>query len=437
MSSNREPYFSVVMATFGRGRHIEPSIQSVLAQTHRGFELIVVGDHSIDDTEAVVKAYAASGVRWINLDSRCGSQSAPNNAGIQAANGDLIAYIGHDDIWEQDHLSRLAEIFSRDSQIDFAVGGAIFHLPNGIPESQVTGIFEDDSAKHIHFFPPSSFAHRKSVCDKIGMWRMPFEICAPVDGDFLLRAAAADLRFASTGKISVHKFAAGHRYLSYWKHSSDEQKNMLRGMNSQDHARRTERIVEESKQSGTFMVVRHIDYEQFAPGELARKSASLKGNRQKPMPLPKQGIKMYPESGSFALDWHEEPINQIRWSLLNPIPKILLPYTHDAKVRFIFQAFHEDRAALDQIVLECKEKKMEIKGRRHQQSQDLWSAEFYATLHLHPTEMTVVDVHLFDKQIPLRTRRGLGIGAMRILPLTIRSWLRPETLSRKLHGAFP
>ncbi len=48
---------------------------------------------------------------------------------------------------------------------------------------------------------------------------MPQDVRAPVDGDFLLRAAQADLTFASTGKITVHKFAAGHRYLSYLQQS--------------------------------------------------------------------------------------------------------------------------------------------------------------------------------------------------------------------------
>lgn len=80
-------------------------------------------------------------------------------------------------------------------------------------------MFDADSDKHIHFFPPSSIAHRKSVCHRIGLWAMPQDVRAPVDGDFLLRAAQADLTFASTGKITVHKFAAGHRYLSYLQQS--------------------------------------------------------------------------------------------------------------------------------------------------------------------------------------------------------------------------
>lgn len=70
------------------------------------------------------------------------------------------------------------------------------------------------------------------MCDTIGCWRLPMHIPAPVDADFLLRAARAGMGFASTGLISVHKFAAGHRYLSYLDQESDEQRDMLASLRS-------------------------------------------------------------------------------------------------------------------------------------------------------------------------------------------------------------
>jgi glycosyltransferase involved in cell wall biosynthesis len=50
------PLFSVIMATYDRGRHILPSIHSVLRQTCQDFELLVVGDGCTDETENVVRA---------------------------------------------------------------------------------------------------------------------------------------------------------------------------------------------------------------------------------------------------------------------------------------------------------------------------------------------------------------------------------------------
>lgn len=430
MFSCSEPFFTVVMATYGRGPHIKPSIRSVLQQDYRNFELIVVGDHCDDDTEAVVAEYAAA--RWINLEARCGSQSAPNNAGIEAAHGDVIAYIGHDDIWEQDHLTNLAEGFVRDSGVDFVVSGAIFHLPNGISGSQVTGLFDDDSAKHIHFFPPSSFAHRKSVCEKIGRWNMPMEIRAAVDADFLKRAAGADLRFASTGKITVHKFAAGHRYLSYLEHSSDEQEEMLQDLKHSEHAARIHAIVERSREYGTFMTIRHIDCESFAPGQLARQNAMRKGNIQKPEKLPSIGIKIHQIYGNFALDWQDRPQGGIRWTRRNPMPKFLLPYTHSSPVELYLTAFHEERDALDRIILECNGDHMEATGYGHRKRKRYWSAKFRLTLNPHPSNMSILHFRLLPNQIPKRDKRGLGIGPLIILTDIPRLWLRPDILIRRI-----
>ena len=414
----KRPLFSVVMATFGRGRHIKPSILSVLQQDYGAFELIVVGDNCTDDTESVVRHFTDSKVRWINLPSRCGSQSAPNNAGIKAANGDIIAYIGHDDVWEPDHLTKLAALFKMNPRVDFAVGGAIYHLPNGILGSQVTGIFGDDSAKHDHFFPPSSFAHKKLVCKQIGFWLMPFDIRAPVDCDFLLRAAKADLHFASTGKISVHKFAAGHRYLSYLLHDSYEQSDMLVAMRQADHDRNIMDIVEESKRHKAYMTTCYYNFEKFSRGELARQNASRKGIVQRAVALPSYGVVMRHKRGHFALDWQEVPNENIHWTSRNPSPKMLVPYTGGTEVRCSFRAFHDSCSALDRLTLVCNGRRVISEGRHHKHKKNLWCAEFCVQFELDPSAMTVLQFLLDDTQAPSLERRGIGIGTITIVPAT-------------------
>lgn len=414
----KRPFFSVVMATYGRGRHIKPSILSVLQQDYREFDLIVVGDNCADDTETVVEDLNDSKLRWINLSSRCGSQSAPNNAGIKAANGDIIAYIGHDDIWEPDHLSNLADLFTSDPCLDFAVGGLIYHLPNGIPGCQVTGIFEDDNAKHDHFFPPSSIAHKKSVCDQIGFWRMPFDIRAPVDCDFLLRAAEADLRFASTGKISVHKFAAGHRYLSYLTHDSDEQSEMLAAMKQADHDRNIVDIVEGSKCHNAYMTLGYLNFENFAKGALARQNALRKGIVQRAVALPSYGAVMKHKRGYFALDWQDVPHGNIRWSDRNPYPKLLLPFAGGTEVQCFFRAFHDDRNALNQLTLVRNGRRVIASGRHHKRRKNIWSAQFCLQFELDANAMTVLQFLLDDTQATSLGRRGIGVGPITIAPAT-------------------
>src|SRR6185437_11947979 len=106
-SMRDDPFFSVVLATYGRGRHIAPTIESVLRQAFSRLELIVVGDGCSDETEAVVGSFNSDRVSWRNLAQNCGSQSFPNNEGIRRARGPWICYIGHDDIWSPDHLAEV------------------------------------------------------------------------------------------------------------------------------------------------------------------------------------------------------------------------------------------------------------------------------------------------------------------------------------------
>src|SRR5262245_27393762 len=77
------PPFSVVMATYNRGRHILPTIQSVIQQSFQHFELLIIGDRCTDDTEAVISPFLSERIRWRNQREHKGSQSSPNNAGIE------------------------------------------------------------------------------------------------------------------------------------------------------------------------------------------------------------------------------------------------------------------------------------------------------------------------------------------------------------------
>lgn len=398
------------MATYNRGRHILPSIRSVEQQSLSELELIVVGDHCTDDTAEIVQTHPFRKVRWLNLEARCGSQSFPNNAGIAAARGEFIAYIGHDDIWAPDHLQSLLGVFLADPATGIAVSGAIFHFPNGMAGSQVTGLFDSDEAKFTHFFPPSSFAHRKELTAAIGPWRAPGEIRPPVDAELLLRAAEAGTRFASTGRVTVHKFAAGHRYLSYVRHESHEQAAMLERMARPDFDREVADIVEAAKSGGSHMVVVYRDFSGLEPGQLARENRWRKGVERPPLlPLGK-ARKIEQRDEPCALDWDDEPEDGIRWHLRNPRPRFLIPFTTDRTVKLSILLAHSDKGALRSLALKCNGVPLAMRVGEPRQLEAIWVATATAKTRLLKDDYTILEFDLAEEQTTRPGRRGLGIG---------------------------
>src|SRR5262249_25220663 len=90
------PLVSVVIATYNSSRFIAQAVQSVLEQTYRPVEIVVVDDGSNDDTAEVLACYRDR-VRYVYQDNR--GPAAARNRGIAEANGELLAFLDADDQW--------------------------------------------------------------------------------------------------------------------------------------------------------------------------------------------------------------------------------------------------------------------------------------------------------------------------------------------------
>ncbi|MBR3022692.1 MAG: glycosyltransferase [Bacteroidaceae bacterium] len=114
---------SVIIPAFNASSFIGEAIQSVINQTYRDWELIIVDDCSTDNTIEVVSSFAEnnSRIQLIKSDIHSGGYpSIPRNKGIESAKGRYIAFLDADDIWEPDKLDSQIALFDGNTPIVFS-----------------------------------------------------------------------------------------------------------------------------------------------------------------------------------------------------------------------------------------------------------------------------------------------------------------------------
>jgi len=204
---------SVIIATYNWSSALKYAIQSVLNQIYQDFEILVIGDCCTDDTEEVVASFNDNRIRFYNLPENSGSQSIPNNKGIELASGEYVAYLGHDDIWLSNHLKLLT---GKIGECDIVYSHTLCKGPTEEGEykgrlqllGSPTGVHEREM-----FAAPSSLMHKKDV----GFWVDHRKLTYPPDQEFLVRAWDEGKTFHVARSITVIKFNAAWRKDAYIK----------------------------------------------------------------------------------------------------------------------------------------------------------------------------------------------------------------------------
>lgn len=166
------PVVSIVMPVWNRAGTVRAAIESVLAQTYRKFELVICDDASDDDSVAAVEAYMRDPrIVLLRQPGRQGAAAARNRC-LQAATGDLVAYLDSDNLWHPRYLELMVEALSR-REGHVAAYASYFDLKfdeRGYPELVAAKIqkfhLEDQIEKP--FTDLNSFVHRRQLVDVFG-----------------------------------------------------------------------------------------------------------------------------------------------------------------------------------------------------------------------------------------------------------------------------
>lgn len=317
------PEFSVIMATWNRGRHILPSIRSVLDQTLANFELLVIGDATEDDTEAHVRALGDGRIRWFNTDRRAGTQSGPNNLGLDKARAPRVAYLGHDDIWAADHLEALDSAYRANPEAGVVCSGVVLYVQKPDAPYRIEGLFEGLCGFGPDIFtPPSAFSHTREGLT-LPHWKLREETDVSVDYAFEQALAEAGLRFASTGRITVHKVPANGRYLAYATQESDEQEHLRQRCRAPGFDTELRRMIQTAKDTGWYQRRTPASAPIRIDADRSDRIRGIVGIDCRPLG---EGISFVQDDGPRGLDWRPAVAEESGWRWSGPslTPKLQL-----------------------------------------------------------------------------------------------------------------
>lgn len=199
-------FFSVIIPTYNRGHTLARAIESVLAQTVRDYEIIVVDDGSTDDTAELLEEYRVKILRF----EQNGGVAKARNRGVSAANGEWIAFLDSDDWWEPNKLQLQMEYCKQNQECEILQTDEIW-IRHGKrvnpPQTHLKKegyIFQESIERCM--ITPSSVIMKRSLWDRTGGFDESFPACE--DYDLWLRVTCRNI-VGLVGKHLLTRFA-GH-----------------------------------------------------------------------------------------------------------------------------------------------------------------------------------------------------------------------------------
>jgi len=170
------PVVSVNLCCYNSERYLRETLESIVNQTYRNWELVIINDGSTDSTETVVKEYADRGFPIVYYYQQNQGLGYSRNEALKRSRGKYIAFIDHDDIWLPEKLERQVAVFENNINVDFVYtdyyvirnNKRIIKFGNKQPEGDVFKSFLCSYPVHVS----TAMARRKAV-DKLSSFFNP------------------------------------------------------------------------------------------------------------------------------------------------------------------------------------------------------------------------------------------------------------------------
>src|SRR3989339_325296 len=162
ISSLDNPLVSIITPSYNQGEFIEDTIKSVLNQSYKNIEYIIIDGGSTDNTLDIIKKYAEKypkQIQWVSEKDH--GQSNAINKGLKRTTGDIVAWLNSDDIYNPQAVKKIVSFFKTNSDI-FFVHGQGYHV--------------DRNGKYIENYPSKECGYVElqptcPICQPTAFWR--------------------------------------------------------------------------------------------------------------------------------------------------------------------------------------------------------------------------------------------------------------------------
>ena len=191
------PLVSVIIPVYNGARFLRAALESVLAQTYRPFEVIVVDDGSTDDSGPIAQSFEE--VRYIRQANQ-GVAAARNN-GVDTARGEFLAFLDQDDLWAPEKLKLQVDHLQSHPDLGYTLTNQQFFLE---PDTTLPAWFRKDLLSAVHTgWVLGTLVVRRTVFEKVGKFAIGYS--AANDSDWFFRAKAAGIPMAVVPELLLLK----------------------------------------------------------------------------------------------------------------------------------------------------------------------------------------------------------------------------------------
>lgn len=203
------PYVSVYMAAYNAQSYIRKAIESVLDQTFKDFELIIVDDGSTDGTEEAIRSFSDPRIRFVRQAHQ--NFAAAMNHAIRLSRGEFILGVDSDDYIESDYIQRLLEYARTYPEYDYYYPAGLTLFGEQVQQPNAQWNYKDFKDSRLLLsvlflngaspIPNPGSLKRRSLYKQCGLYR---ELDTVEDFDFLARNAL-NIRFKRVnGLVGYH-----------------------------------------------------------------------------------------------------------------------------------------------------------------------------------------------------------------------------------------